>query len=479
MAGVAAPIARGVEPVAIVLEPPEPRRVAQQRGRRIDRQALAHPVLIEVPGGLHFENPRPLAGGSEQVMKRRHAAVVEVWIVRPYPRERRRRIALALDQPALGGDGTRLECFDEPPRDDIEPRPVGPDIHVPARPCDTALAVVHTVTARATDVRRVEDRLSLGCERTVDRVRVSGRPQVLDDRPELLLDFRQHQRRERLERSILFQFHRGGHERERPMKAAVHVPSSCRHLGRRVPQRRHLHVAPSDFRLGWHRTAVRPHIQLDMRRSERRRSGAGQRINLVVMVACQDVVRQAGEPIVEGTPLHHEPAARIREQLQRVAEHPFVEDLGPRAEVRTAVDLGGMAEHAVDGPFERHVRRTGGREAGRHPVRLDQRVFGPQHEPNLLPHDRIDVAHDRLRHEVAFEKRLRNPRGALVGLVDELAQGARAVFRRAEVIRIPGIDQVADIRLKRRLEGGPRRRARLGCRRDMSQQHGNKNARDE
>src|SRR5258707_6798140 len=37
------------------------------------------------------------------------------------------------------------------------------------------------------------------------------------------------------------------------------------------------------------------------------------------------------------------------------------------------------------------------------------RVVAPQHEPDLLSDDRLDVAHDGLREKVAVEERLRNP----------------------------------------------------------------------
>ena len=71
---------------------------------------------------------------------------------------------------------------------------------------------------------------------------------------------------------------------------------------------------------------------------------------------------------------------------------------------------------------------------------------------------------------------LLDPRGCalqpakyVAGLAEAAARAGACLCEGAEVIRIPGIDQVADIRLKRGLEGGPRRRGRLGCRRDMSQ----------
>ena len=117
---------------------------------------------------------------------------------------------------------------------------------------------------------------------------------MTDYRLELLLDLRDDRLHQRIERPVLLELHRRGHERKAAVKAAVGVPTSCGRLRRRVPQGWRLGVAPADVADRGHR-AIRPHVQLDVRGRERRRPRACERINLVVVVTVEDPVGLGGE----------------------------------------------------------------------------------------------------------------------------------------------------------------------------------------
>ena len=78
-------------------------------------------------------------------------------------------------------------------------------------------------------------------------------------------------------------------------------------------------------------------------------------------------------------------------------------------------------------------------------------LLAPQHQADLLADDRVHVADDRLRHEVAVEERLRDPGRAVVGLVHEVEQAPRGVRARGGgSAGIPAIDEIAAVRLERR-----------------------------
>ena len=71
-------------------------------------------------------------------------------------------------------------------------------------------------------------------------------------------------------------------------------------------------------------------------------------------------------------------------------------------------------------------------------------------EAGLVANDRLHIAGDNLRDEVGVEERLRNPCGAVVGLVDELEQRALALVLRSGILRIPAVDEVTNVRCERR-----------------------------
>ena len=193
-----------------------------------------------------------------------------------------------------------------------------------------------------------------------------------------------------------------------------------------------------DFVYCRHRAAMGPHVQLDVRRGEGRGSGSRQGIDLVVMVAGQDAERACDVDLVRRVRRSRRPTGLPRQQLQRFSEHVVVEHFRAGAEVCHAVDLRGMTDQAIDRPHERLVHRS----ARRHPERHHPWVVAPQHEPDLVANDGVDIPHHRLRDQVLLEQRLRNPGGAVVGLIDEVEQCPPAIPLRSRIGLAPAIHNV-------------------------------------
>ena len=133
---------------------------------------------------------------------------------------------------------------------------------------------------------------------------------------------------------------------------------------------------------------------------------ARQRIDLVVMMAVQDPVGVGGRRVVPWIRAQHGRASGHWSAFQRVAEPLIVERLRAGAEVCDAVDFRRVTHEAVDRPLAAARRR---RVVGRHAECRHSRVVAPQHQPDLVADDRVDVADDGLCDEVAVEERLRNP----------------------------------------------------------------------
>ena len=106
-----------------------------------------------------------------------------------------------------------------------------------------------------------------------------------------------------------------------------------------------------------------------------------------------------------------------------------------------------MTDEAVDGPSQR-LRASPDRAAhvGRHAERRHARVVAPQHEADFLADDRVDVADDGLRDEVAVEQRLRNPRRRVVGLVHEVEKRLPALRLGSRVVGVPLVHDMPQVR---------------------------------
>ena len=302
-------------------------------------------------------------------MERGHAAVVQIRIVRPDAGQRRGGVALAPDELAFGRERALVERGDEPGRHDVDASAIRADVLVDAGPLDVAAAIVDAMAARAADLLRIEQRLPARRQRRVDLVRVGRRPEMTNHRRELFLDLRDDRRDQRVERPVLLELHRRGHERKAPVEAAIGVPAASRHLRRRVPERRCLGVAPADV-LDRRHGPVRPQVQLDVRGRKRGRPRARERVDLVVMMALQDPVGVGGQRAIRWVDREHGPPALARQRLERLAQPEVIEGLGASPQVGDPVDLRGVADEAVHGPPQRQVRPWARRHAVRRHVRL-------------------------------------------------------------------------------------------------------------
>jgi hypothetical protein len=77
-------------------------------------------------------------------------------------------------------------------------------------------------------------------------------------------------------------------------------------------------------------------------------------------------------------------------------------------------------------------------------------VLTPENQTDLLADNRVDVADDGLGDQVGVEERLGDPRGAVVGLVDEIEQGVLAFLFRPGIGGIPPVHEIAGVRCERR-----------------------------
>ena len=75
---------------------------------------------------------------------------------------------------------------------------------------------------------------------------------------------------------------------------------------------------------------------------------------------------------------------------------------------------------------------------------LSRHSTRPTFSPTIVSH----VAHDSLRHQIAVEERLRNPRGRIVGLIDEVEEGLSAFRLRPRVGRVPVDHDIADAHIE-------------------------------
>ena len=118
------------------------------------------------------------------------------------------------------------------------------------------------------------------------------------------------------------------------------------------------------------------------------------------------LVEQAGSPPI------------VRQRLQRVTKPDVIEGLRARSEIRDAIDFCRMTDEAVHRPPEGIVRtgtdtRTGTRTGTgnpnarcvrRHAERRNPRVIAPQHEPDLLADDGVDITDDNLSDQISVEE---------------------------------------------------------------------------
>src|SRR5688572_6901987 len=103
------------------------------------------------------------------------------------------------------------------------------------------------------------------------------------------------------------------------------------------------------------------------------------------------------------------------------------------------------SDHAIHRPHERLVRRP----ARRHPERHHPWVVAPQDQADLVANNRVYITHDGLRDQVLLEQRLRNPRGAVVGLIHEVEQGPLALPLRSRIGLAPAIHDVTHVGIER------------------------------
>src|SRR3954451_19935659 len=112
------------------------------------------------------------------MIKRRHAAVVQVRVVRPYTGQRGGGISLARFERAFCDERARIERLNKAVRHDIATPAIRSDIGMHARPPHVALAVVFAMASGATEFFRVKELASFFRERRVDLVGIAGWPQM-------------------------------------------------------------------------------------------------------------------------------------------------------------------------------------------------------------------------------------------------------------------------------------------------------------
>src|SRR5262245_49097692 len=88
--------------------------VARRTGRRIIvYERLSNAFTIEPSGGPDGKRRGAFRDRPEEMMQGGHAAVVEVWVVRPHARERRGRVPGAFREPAFGCERAAIEGSDK------------------------------------------------------------------------------------------------------------------------------------------------------------------------------------------------------------------------------------------------------------------------------------------------------------------------------------------------------------------------------
>ena len=117
-------------------------RLVERAVDGIEVKLLADTGPIEATGRAHVKDRRTFGHRSEQMMERRHAAVVQVRIVRPDASQWRGGVSLAPDETAFRSQRALVERGDELVRDDIEAAGIGADVLVDARPLDVAGTIV-------------------------------------------------------------------------------------------------------------------------------------------------------------------------------------------------------------------------------------------------------------------------------------------------------------------------------------------------
>ena len=185
-----------------------------------------------------------------------------------------------------------------------------------------------------------------------------------------------------------------------------------------------------------HRAVVRPHVQLDVRRRKRRRPRARQRVDLVVMMAVEDAVGVGGQRRVRRSR-----AARSR----RHGRSSAVFSASPsHSSSNVFVPAPRYATPSISAVWQTRqftVQRSGvdrPRSAfGAMPNAGTRGLSRHSDQPDLVADDRVHVADDGLRDEVAVEQRLRNPRRGVVGLVHEVEQRLPALGFGPRIRRIP------------------------------------------
>src|SRR5437867_2880477 len=115
---------RGVEPVARIAEAPKELPLAEPSERRIAREGLANARPIERASRRDLEDLRARGRRPEQIVERRHAAVVQVGKVGPDTGQRRRRVAAALDERPFARQRAAVEGGDESRGHHLEARPI-------------------------------------------------------------------------------------------------------------------------------------------------------------------------------------------------------------------------------------------------------------------------------------------------------------------------------------------------------------------
>src|SRR5262245_44316769 len=97
-------------------------------------------------------------------------------------------------------------------------------------------------------------------------------------------------------------------------------------------------------------------------------------------------------------PREYRPPFPCSQKLQRLPQPLVVEDLGAGAQIRDAVDFGGVTHEAVDRPARWSARF----QTRCHPICWNKSVLTPEDQTRLVAHDCVDTARDDLRDEIVL-----------------------------------------------------------------------------
>src|SRR4029453_19611930 len=108
------------------------------------------------------------------MIKRRHATVVEVRIVRPDAGQGGSGLSFALLECAFSHKRACIEHIDEAVRDDVTTSAIRSDVRVDTRPPYVSLSIVFTVASRASQFLRIKEGFSFFRKRRINFVRIGG-----------------------------------------------------------------------------------------------------------------------------------------------------------------------------------------------------------------------------------------------------------------------------------------------------------------